>query len=230
MIFHSEVNHMKWELATNDQLLTIIKDDIYCPTHLLSGVVDEMLKRNMFNNLIRKAIKRRFHLIEIACQKLCMNKEELLQILNIEIWERVAKYKQGKSPFGYFAYLAVYSKLRETERLFDFGRKKTLLYQSSMEMEVGENQRLEDCLPAKTNVEQMVIEKITFEEKISVLSPGEKDVFLLYVKGYSFTEIAEIIHLSKTGVNKRMKQALTKLSGKVINLKSLGINQYKVGA
>lgn len=221
---------MNYELATKEQLLSIISGDADCPTHLLCGVVHEMMQRDMFHNLIYKAIVKRFSHLSLACKKLCISDEELFQTLNMEIWERLPKFIPGKAPFGYYAYLALRGKIGEMEKAFNFGRKKILLHLSSMEIKVGENARLEDCLPSKVNVERMVINKITFEERLQVLSEGEKQVFLLYLKGYSFAEISSIIQLSKSGVNKRMRQTFYKLTGKKINLKELGINQYKVGA
>lgn len=221
---------MNYELATDEQLKIIIRYDIDLPTHLLSGLVTEMIKRDLFGGMILKAIKKRFSVLSIACRVLNTTREELFQVLHIEIWESVKKFVPGKSPFAFYMYLALVSKLRDWEKGFSFGRKAVLHHSVSTQEKVAENLRYEDCLTDGMNVERTVINRITFQEKLSVLTDYEKQTFLLYLKGYSFAEIGEMTSISKSGVNRRMKITLQKLSGRTINLKEFGNGNFKRGA
>lgn len=189
-----------------------------------------MLNRNLFDNQIHKAIQKIFTVLDIAINKLSMSEEELFQEGRAEIWDCLQHYKPGKSPFSYFIAMALKSLYRDMEKLMEFGRKKTVLYTDSLYTQIGEEQTYMDILPEKVNVEKTVIKKIMFERKLSVLEENEKETFLLYLKGYSINEISQLTNVSKTGTNSRLKRAVKKLSGRVINLQELGTRNYKRGA
>lgn len=221
---------MDWTKATDEQLKNIISNDKDCPTHLLSGVVTEMLNRNLLDRLAYRVIIKRFRRIEIAINVLKTTEEDLMQFCRMKIFESVNKYKQGLSCFLYLAFRYLISELRGLEVKAKAEKRKIYdsLLSSDAEMESGEF--FINFFPSNMNVEREVIRKISLEEKLGPLSEQEKRTLLLYVKGYCMEEIAEIEHISKSGVSRRMKKITQKISGKEINLSNLGLSNYRKGA
>ncbi|MCE7991564.1 MAG: RNA polymerase sigma factor [Roseivirga sp.] len=61
----------------------------------------------------------------------------------------------------------------------------------------------------------------TIEQTISDLPEGQREVFLLNrIENYTYKEIAEMLQISSTAVEKRMTKALTKLRGRIAEFKS----------
>jgi RNA polymerase sigma factor (sigma-70 family) len=221
---------LRYDLATNQQLQTIVKSDFNCPSSLLGKVTEEMIKRNLFNGLIVKMLNQRFSSLPMACEILSCEKEDLIQEGNTEIWKSVTKFKQGKSSFAYYCSIHLLSLFRDMEKAIKSGKREVVLSSCSIHTPIGEDLTIEDVLVYGKNTENIVINKISLEEKLSVLNEKEKTTISLYAKGYCMDEIAEIEHISKSGVSRRMKKITKKLSGKEIDLSSLGLSNYRKGA
>lgn len=221
---------MKWNLATDEQLQNIIKFDFDCPRSLLSEVVGEMLKRNLFDGLIVKMINRRFKSLSIACDKLATDRDELIQEGNIEIWKCLSKYQPGRSSFANYCSLRLISLFRDMEKAIEADKRGVLLSSCSLYTPLYEDVTLAEVFACGKNVESMVIKKISLEEKFSILKENERRTIHLYSQGYCLDEIADIEHISKSGVSRRIKKIIKKLSGREVNLKELGIFNYRKGA
>lgn len=222
---------MNYIKATNEQLKTIISSDHTIPTHLLGGVVEEMLNRNLFDPLIQRVIRVNFTSVPIACGVLHTTLEDMQQTAREEIWNGINLYQPGKSNFIYFAFLKLKSMFRDWEVRMKAEKRETLNQTISYETQTGENLSLYDVLPTFENVEKKVVNRIMVQQWLSPLSEVEKEAFLLYAKGYSTKEIAEMKGLNKSGANRRLKRALKRLSGREMNLKEeLGNGNFKRGA
>ncbi|MGM7719422.1 sigma-70 family RNA polymerase sigma factor [Metabacillus sp. Hm71] len=220
---------MRYHLATDEQLKTIITNDINCPTELLGGVVHEMLNRNLLDGLIKKAIIRRFNVIDIATKVLRIPDEDLFQNCRMEIVKVVKGFKQGYRPFSYYLAICLRTYLKDLENAAKAEMRK--VYENIQSIDVVRNENGDtyaELFRSNMNVEREVIKKIMFEEKMNQLTPGEKQTFKLYLKGYSYREIGEMLSVSKAGICRRMEKATEKLCGKRIS--DLSIQNYKVGA
>lgn len=216
--------------ATDKQLITIIKSDYDCPIHLLDGVIQEMFKRNLFQGLIHHAINKKFRNIDIACRILKTTKEELYQIGNMTVFIALERYQTGRTSFAHFSHMLLLSAYRELEQKVKAEKRK--VYEHIQSIDATRNEKGEpysEILLSSDNVEKYVISKITWEEMTSVLSDAEKRALELYMKGYSFREIAKKENKVRTTIRKRFNQAMIKLTGKEVNLIELGIRNSKRG-
>jgi RNA polymerase sigma factor (sigma-70 family) len=182
---------MKWELATNDQLLTIIKFDFNCPHSLLSGAVIEMLNRSMFDNIIADAVRKSVHL-QIFENTYKIGLEDFMQNARMAIFSSIKNYQTGKgTSFFTFAYMvAKQSVFRIMESVQTIKRDTRNVVSYQAEMNDGENFEimLED---KKTNVEHYVITKLFLEQLLKQVNPHQRTVVYLYLQGYNFREISE---------------------------------------
>lgn len=185
----------RFDLATNKQLMTILRFDNTIPTPLLDGLVNEALRRGLFDKPIISVINYIFKGIN---KGLSMDFDDLMQIGRIGVCKAVSRFETGKCSFFTFAYLRIKSEIcHELQRATakKRGYNKTL----STETEVGETATLMTYLPDKVNVEEYVIRKVLLEERMKMLSKHQRAVVELRSQGYKFCEIAEI--LGKTSIS-----------------------------
>ena len=57
---------MKWELATNQQIKSIIESDGLCPAHLLKQALEETVRRDLYQNYIGQIIIKRYGTLQQA--------------------------------------------------------------------------------------------------------------------------------------------------------------------
>lgn len=221
---------MRWELATDEQLKNIIKHDIDLPTHLLSGVVTEMLNRHLFDGLVKKVIMAHFHRIEIASKVLGIPEEDIFQFCKMKLFEAIPLFKQGKKPFIYFAFLKVRTDLKDYEGKVKAEKRKVYENIQSVDIPNERGESFINLFRSTTNVEMEVIRKISLEEKMKDLTPLEKTTFQLYMKGFSGSEIGVMLNIARIKAARRINSALSKMSGQKITVKDLGIINVGKGA
>jgi RNA polymerase sigma factor (sigma-70 family) len=197
---------MKWELATNQQLKTIIDNDKDIPTPLLSGVVLEMIQRNMWEQIIfysaRKAYRNYSYVIENILR---MDFEEFIQIAHIELLEVVKKFQPGMRTFKTYAIMCLIGKF-------------TVLLQNATAKKRASNINTYnvDTIPSSVfqsteNVEKYVINKITIEEAWDVLRDIEKQAITLEYLGYTKQELAVMLGFKARSGKTILSRAYAKL-------------------
>jgi RNA polymerase sigma factor (sigma-70 family) len=186
---------MRYELATNDQLWTIIKYDCdYCPLSLLRGAAIEMLNRNLFDKLIIDAI---LHVIKVdVIEKIYkLSMDDLMQIGRLEIFKRIRGFQTGKGQkLTSFIYMLVKHEMIKV--LEGLGAKKR-----DSRKDISIQKKLEDgndfevyLYDRKTDVETYVINKLYLEELLKKVNKHQRKVLYYRLQGYEFGEISKILH------------------------------------
>lgn len=182
---------MDWTKATDTQLLTIAKTDHDCPTTLLSGVVEEMLNRNLFDPLIVSIVNNVMK-IDVVEKLHKVSLEDFLQIGRVEIWKGVKRFKPGHNKaFISFVYMTIkHEFIKQINALEALKRdnRQSISYQTKELREI--DFFLKD---KKTNVERYVINKVTIEQLIKRVNRHQRNVIDCYMMGYTFEEIASIL-------------------------------------
>jgi RNA polymerase sigma factor (sigma-70 family) len=204
---------MRHELATDQQLLTIIKEDKDCPAHLLSGVVKEALARGLFKKLVYWVFDNLIKNWRRATTAWNMENQDLLSIGYCGVLSALERWNPGKSSFKTFAYMNIRSEF--THMLDGENAEKRYIYKitDSYDKETDEGVPFKDFIPVRENVEREALRNITFQSKMKLLSSREKDVILYFIKGYSLSDIAYEIYQFKsmTMVHRNFHRALEKL-------------------
>jgi DNA-directed RNA polymerase specialized sigma subunit len=200
---------MDFSQATNTQLQTIIRFDKDCPTHLLSGVVTELLNRRLLDGLMKKAIMKRFTKIDIAVKVLKMEEEDLFQFCQMKIFESLHTFKPGLQTFVYFASLYLIGRLEHLETTVK--AKKREIYNHLVSTESKEGNTITTFIPSAVNVERTVINKIMIENSWNVLNETEKKAIVFELKGYERTEIAAMFGFHRCYGSDLLKRAYAKL-------------------
>ncbi|MEK3819668.1 sigma-70 family RNA polymerase sigma factor [Cytobacillus sp. FSL W8-0315] len=215
---------MDYSKATSEQLSDIVANDIDCPTHLLSGVVTELLNRNKFEGLITKTIIKRFKHTRIAIDVLGMPEEDIRQLCRMSLFTSIEKFTPGKSSFLFFAHMRMYSDLKDKENRVKAGKRK--VYENIQSIDCQRNEKGEsfvEIFPSTTNVEREVIRKLSLEESMQPLTRLERKTLLLYLKGYSSTEIGQMMDKSRKAVARQINNGLSKMCGYKTSIKELGM-------
>lgn len=214
---------MNWASATKSQLLNIFSNDKDCPTCLINGVVEELIKRDALRYFIIHIANKMFGKIGTFCIKTNMEPTDLIQLGYVGIWKAIKRFKSGKSSMKTFCYMHVKSEF--THLLDNLNSTKRKVYENMSSLDVPlENDGEEtiiSLLPAKKNVEREVIRKMEYESKIDLLQGREKEVVLYYIQGYSLSEMSKSIYKKKNtaSLQKAFHRAMKKM-GIVINLKT----------
>lgn len=183
---------INFELATNDQLMSIVNKDKDCPPHLLSGAALEMINRNLFDKLIIKTIRSVF-CIEVVEQIHKVGLDDFLQISRMRVWESLESFNPQKNKFTTFVYMIVkHEMMNQINKLQAEKRdsRKVISYQTKIEDGAELEVYIED---KKTNVERYVINKVTLEHLISQVNNHQRTVLYYHMKGYTFKEIAVLL-------------------------------------
>lgn len=182
---------MKWHLATNEQLNTIIKYDSDCPLFLFRRAVEEMLSRNLFDRIIRRCFQIVFGNEERISKIYKFDIDDFLQMGRMEIYRAIDKYKTGKGMnFLSFSFLVVkqdFIRQRNHMEAQKRDNQKVLSYHAK----TNDETEFLDFFKASLNVEKYVVNKVTIEQLLKKVNKHQRSVVLLRLKGYQFAEISE---------------------------------------
>lgn len=204
---------MNYSIATDKQLKTIVNYDKGCSPHLLRGVVTEMLKRNLLDDLIYHIAMKLYRNVEVRLSCMNMDLEDLLQIGYMEIIKAAHNFKPGKSSFKSFAYMCIWSKLTKLARdsMSDTrkGEERKLSLDSFNE-EVDDKTYI--FLDTETNVERSVIRQMEWEEQMNKLLPRQREIIYYRLQGYSLRYLAlNKYKVSGNVIHQQYKKALKKM-------------------
>jgi RNA polymerase sigma factor (sigma-70 family) len=197
---------MNYELATNNQLNNIISHDKDIPTHLLSGVVLEMIKRKLWDKIIFYSAKKAYRNYSFVIENILkMDHEEFIQIAHIELNKIVSTYKPGIKTFKSYAIMCLIGKFSVLLQMAKTQKRAADLNTINMD------KISVDFFQSSMNVENYVINKIMIEEVWDVLRDVEKKLILLEQMGYSKEEAAEKLGYNSKSGKTIIKRAYKKL-------------------
>ncbi|WP_409297722.1 sigma-70 family RNA polymerase sigma factor [Peribacillus sp. SCS-26] len=205
---------MKWQSATNEELMLIIKDDKSCPAHLLHGVVHESLERGLFNKLIYWVFQKLMKDWRKTVEAWNMENQDILSIGYCGVLIALSRWKPGKSSFKTYAYLNIRSEFIHLLDAENTKKREINKHTSSYDVPMESGEPLITTFSSKSNVEKAVIRKIAFETKLCMLDPQEKDILIMFLRGYSFREIGKQVFTEKTygpAVREKFYEALNKI-------------------
>lgn len=204
--------------ATNEQLKSIVKYDIDCPTHLLSGVVNEMLQRGLFDAAITKCIKRVVKDIKKAETFYKMEYEDLMQVGRVTVYKSISEFKPGRSSFINYIFMRVFGELTKVVRIVT-AKKRNPKNEMSFHQETESGEPFEWFLPdTRIDVEKQVLNKIEIEMSLEQINEHQRKVVLYRLQGFKFQEISKIMGV---GNEKSISQAYR------LGVKNMKENQRK---
>jgi RNA polymerase sigma factor (sigma-70 family) len=211
MTYRSNVDFTK---ATNDELKTILNHEKYCPTHLLSGAVQEMVRRNMLEDLIFYSAKSVYRNVKYLLQHvLKMDWEELYHIGHIEMLMQAEKFKPGmRTPKTFFIMCL---KTNFLKMIRDAESMKRLANCKTKNVDLLDPKLQDKLFGSPLNVEKYVINKIILEQALECLSDKERQAVELYQMGYTQFEVAERLGVVKNYGNVILKRAYQKMRGAI---------------
>lgn len=197
---------MKWHLADNNQLDTIIKHEYDCSPSLLEGAVIEMLNRGLFDRIIADCIHSIFKDVKKTEQIHGVGLEDFLQIGRIEVLNALRKFspKRNKN-FMSFVYLKVKGELINQIVALE-SQKRDNRKVSSYNKQIDGTEIMEFFSDRKSNVERYVVNKVLIEQLLERVNEHQKKVIAYWLQGYTFKEISELMG---RGTLSTMHQAYT---------------------
>ena len=185
---------MRYEIATDHQLLTIIKHEKDLPSSLLRGAVIEMLNRGMFDTLIAERVRKVFPDIQKTEQKQKMDLEDFLQIGREHIFKALETYnpKRGMNFFS-FVYMRVNSEMHKLLATLNY-QKRDASKLVSMNNKTDEGKEYAEFFrDPYVDVEKYVIDKVLSEELLSKVNDYQRQVVLYRLQGYELKEIVNFL-------------------------------------
>jgi RNA polymerase sporulation-specific sigma factor len=151
------------------------------------------------------------------------DREDLLQEARLGLYKAARDFKaEGMSSFRGFADLCITRQLITAIKAS--ARQKHSPLNNALSLNIPKNsKRLEDDLilmevlphPLAVNPEQATVEKENKREREQmlqeILSPIEKDVFALYMKGQTYMQISQNLHLSQKTVDNALYRIKKKM-------------------
>jgi RNA polymerase sigma factor (sigma-70 family) len=197
---------MKWELATNKQIKSIVEADGECFPHLLKQALEEAIKRDLYAGYIYKILTKRFGAVKNAERILKLPFHEIKHLCYIEVFTALKYYKPGK-----YAFLGFWSRFLKT-KLRDLYRKQTSQKRTAEFVYLDDQEEFIQIVDDH-NTERKVINRITIEELLAKLTPFERTIVLRRNKDYTFPEIGEQLGYSRQYICTTYKRALVKMRG-----------------
>ena len=198
------VTHMDYTKATDNQLKNIIEQDIGVPAHLLKGVYEEAMNRNLFRPKIVHLIIQRFGSAEKTERSTGLAVEDLLWICYERGYELIGRYELNK-PFS-----SLWNTVMINEILLAAQKHNALKRTANV-------YSLEDthewAIPGGNHTEPIALARIQIEHLMSQLTETEKEIVIKRYQGYSLREIGKMQGISLGGVYKRIMLYKKRLKG-----------------
>lgn len=182
---------MNTHLATDEQLFAVIKEDKECPSHLLRGIVHEALDRGLFNAIITWVFKDLTKNPKKVKQRWKMENADILSVGHCGVLAALKKWKPGNSSFKAFAFMNIRTEFVRLLERESAEKRQTDKVTFSYETKLSSGDAYFTLLSEKTNVEEIVLKKLEYEEKTKPLTDKETKVIHLFLEGYSFGEIKQ---------------------------------------
>lgn len=171
-----------------------------------SNSAGSLCDQTVYNNIYEKQVQRLRNFVYYKCGDLAMA-EDIAQESFVKLWLNCASVIL-ESVMGYLYTIA--------NRMF-IDQTRSQKVRLKFEKEPMPTSNTEDPYYVLRTEEF----RETIERVISDLPDGQREVFLLNrIDNYTYKEIAEMLQISSTAVEKRMTKALIKLRGRIAEFKS----------
>ena len=207
----------RFDLATDDQLITIIKHDREIPTPLLRGVVIEMLDRGMFDDMFADCAYKVTGNIEKFEQRHKIGLDDLAQVGRLAILDAAERFDATRgASFFTFAYMKVKRKMiREVEPLNAQKRDASKVVSYHDKTVKGTDFEI-FLVDREKNVEKYVMDKVMVEQLLDQVNDHQKRVLLYRMQGYEFKEIASLLGRgSDRSMSQAYRLAVKKIRGRI---------------
>lgn len=151
-------------------------------------------------------------------QKYHLSIDDYYDLAAIGLCKAGSKFDGSKSKFSTYAYrcmfTTVFTEIRNNKadkRIKDY---QIVYYQAEYDdSNGGDTSTFMNYIPSKENVEENALSKIILEEYISKLKDRDRQIFILFSKGYKQKEIGKIVGCSQTQVSRIRKRLCKYLVG-----------------
>lgn len=206
---------MRYHMATNEQLHFILGYEKDCPTHLLSGVVEELAKRNELKGYVKYAAKKSIKNIDNVLKEILkMDWQDIIQIGMIEIFHQSEKFKPGmRTPKTFFimCLMAKFNKL-----LRDCKAEKRIANTFTKDHEALDEKIQEAIFKSPVNVERYVINKIMLEDLMGDLTSKERTALVMLNEGHTQAYISKCLgYKSPNSANMLINRAYDKMRKRI---------------
>jgi RNA polymerase sigma-70 factor (ECF subfamily) len=173
---------------------------------LSTRAAGSLCDENIYNGIYQKQVQKLRNFVYYKCGDLKLA-EDIAQESFVKLWLNCASVVM-ESVMGYLYTIANRMFIDQTR-----SRKVRLKF----EKEPVKKSNTEDPYHILRTEEF----RDSIEQAISDLPEGQREVFLLNrIDNYTYKEIAEMLQISSTAVEKRMTKALTKLRDRIAEFKS----------
>ncbi|MFP7447142.1 hypothetical protein SFC50_25945 [Bacillus infantis] len=204
---------MKWELATDEQLLTIMKEDKDCPKQSLQGVVMESLERGIFNKLIYWVFDNLVKDWRKTVRAWNIENEDILSMGYCGVLQALSRWKPGKSSFKSFAYMNIRSEFTHAMDQENAKKREINKHTESYDVPTESGESVLTFIRGSANVEKEVIRRLEYQNKMMLINEKEQQMIRLFMDGYRFQDIKKKIYKKKTtdGVREHFYEVLGKM-------------------
>jgi RNA polymerase sigma factor (sigma-70 family) len=194
---------MDYTKASNQQLKVILSEDRELPPYLLLGAVEEAIRRDLYHYLIINLITKFFKSTFVAEKMTDSSLEDLIQDCYVEMHKNIKYYKHGS--YIYFWMRCIKTKLISLVTTAKAEKRKINELKSSLYDK--ENQKEVIQIVADENVERKVVNSVYLDYLFQFVTQRQLEVLQLMKKGYSRTDVADLLGLSSKTVEKRFHDA-----------------------
>ena len=206
MIFRSEVDIMDFTKATNKQLKVIIEHDGEVPASLLHQILEEVIRRDLYQNYIGQILIRRYGTLQQAEQLMRLTFDEIKYLCYEQAFETLRFYKPGKNNF-----LSFWSS-------FIANTIKTEIRKYTMQKRSADTQSIDDenvhvQIVNDHNTERKVINRMMIESLFKRMSEKEQFIVMKLAEGYSYIEISKMCGYGRNYANNIHYKMIKRLKG-----------------
>lgn len=137
------------------------------------------------------------------------DKDDLLQEGMFGLYKAIMAYKKGNTSFGTFAHLCILRQIINAVKRYSANKNKPLELYLPLEDDLVADLVSSDPLElAISREDQSVLQN----KMATLLSPLERKVVSLFVKGYSYEEISQMLGKSNKAIDGALQRARKKLN------------------
>ena len=135
-----------------------------------------------------------------------MSIEDYYDLAAIGLCKAGITYKGEVSKFSTYAYKVMFNEMMQDKRKKRIPQHQIVYYEAEIETHDGDTASFLDFMTSDKNVESDSLAKVMFDECLKQLKDKEKQIILLFGKGYKQQEICKIVGCSQSYVSRTKKK------------------------
>lgn len=139
--------------------------------------------------------------------------EEYYDLAAISLCKAAMKYDCTKGMFSTYAFKCMNTTITNYRRTFFYDKTIPDTHIMSLSARIADNDsefRLENTIPSNNNIEEEVISNAALCELLNKLTEREKHVLYMIDAGYSYSEIGNLLGVSRARVGQNVKSIRAK--------------------